>query len=411
MADDYNMSVLSQAKHEYSIELVNILSPHILDGFKDMFKRAWKLCLKNDELDQYLMTFQSFLERVPHWNSTLIDEETKRIISESKCDYLDDLIACVSTAQLKIMTSVRVTNKRKKVDIEIPKVNKFIHNIYVKFARKLWDNAYLFENDIPSLTHQKNMRECEHICERCIMDAVRDSIPIENILKSYIDETVDVDVVEHIEEIELEPTEENDGDKEYKKSTDDNNNDKNDDKNDDNTDTDYKEALSEAVKDTKITKLNKTDSVSKQTDSVSKQTDSDVSKQQDVNIKLEISDNTKDKDIGNDEKNVIKINTAPTPHSTPILTPASPSKTPMTDINLEKTTALRFDDNDKVFDMGTNKESIVSAPKNIDRLEEISEMRNNQRKLEEALEDDDDEESLTISDEILPVSSLKIERL
>ena len=48
----------------------------------------------------------------------------------------------------------------------------------------------------------------------------------------------------------------------------------------------------------------------------------------------------------------------------------------------------------------------VSAPKTIDRLEEISQIRNEQRKLEE--EDDDDEEKLTIFGD---APSLKLDAL
>jgi len=46
--------------------------------------------------------------------------------------------------------------------------------------------------------------------------------------------------------------------------------------------------------------------------------------------------------------------------------------------------------------MGTNKVKTVEAPKNVERLEHISNIRNEQRKIEEAEDDDDDDEKLTI---------------
>ena len=59
---------------------------------------------------------------------------------------------------------------------------------------------------------------------------------------------------------------------------------------------------------------------------------------------------------------------------------------------------LSFNDNDAVLDMGTNKESTVSAPKTIERLEKISAVNDAKRKAEEAEEEDDDydEEPLKI---------------
>ena len=39
-----------------------------------------------------LIIFRSLLEKVPLWNSEIIDSETERIMKSSKCDWLDDLI-------------------------------------------------------------------------------------------------------------------------------------------------------------------------------------------------------------------------------------------------------------------------------------------------------------------------------
>ena len=83
--DDYNVSVLSEAKNEYSLRLVTILYPLVLEGIKSILKEAWELCLTNDEEEKYLMTFQNFLSRVTKWNQTIIEEETARILAKSGC--------------------------------------------------------------------------------------------------------------------------------------------------------------------------------------------------------------------------------------------------------------------------------------------------------------------------------------
>jgi hypothetical protein len=77
------------------------------------------------------------------------------------------------------------------VDIDIPQLNEFIHKVYVHCARKLYTNVYLFERGIPPLTTQKNMRETELIIKECILDSIRESIPLEMILRTYMDETIE----------------------------------------------------------------------------------------------------------------------------------------------------------------------------------------------------------------------------
>ena len=84
------------------------------------------------------MTFQNFLGRISKWNQDLVSTETERIIQESGCSYLEDLLTCVHITQLKILTSVRVGQKQKKIDIDIPKLQDFVHKAYIEIARKIY---------------------------------------------------------------------------------------------------------------------------------------------------------------------------------------------------------------------------------------------------------------------------------
>ena len=198
--DDFNVSSLHESKNEWGARLITILTPLIIDGYKSILEEAIKLCKDNGEMDKYLMTFQNFISRIPKWNSTIIETERKRICEKSGCSYLEDLVSCVHVIQLKILTSMRVGQKQKKIDINIPKLDDFIHKIYVNVARKMYKNVYLFEINIPSLNIQKNHREIEIIVQECILNTLRESIPVEAILKAYMDETVEEDVTEEIKE-------------------------------------------------------------------------------------------------------------------------------------------------------------------------------------------------------------------
>ena len=189
--DDYSLPILQESRNEWCARLVNILAPMTAEGFRSIFDEAWKLCEQNNETGKYLMTFQNFLSRVPKWNAAIIEQETQRIVDRSGCGYLADLVTCVHIIQLKSLTCMRVGSKQKKVNIDIPQLNDFVHKVYVNCARKLYTNVYLFERGIPPLSSQKNMRETEIIIKECILDSIRDSIPLEMILKTYMDETIE----------------------------------------------------------------------------------------------------------------------------------------------------------------------------------------------------------------------------
>jgi hypothetical protein len=146
------------------------------------------------------MTFQNFITRIPKWNSTIIETERKRIIERSGCSYLEELVTCIHIIQLKLLTAMRVGQKQKKIDINIPKLDDFIHKCYINVARKTYKNVYLFELNCQPLQIQRHNRELEIIIQECILNAVRDSIPLESILKAYMDETVEEDVIEEIKE-------------------------------------------------------------------------------------------------------------------------------------------------------------------------------------------------------------------
>ena len=92
------------------------------------------------------------------------------------------------------MTCARVGITQKKIDINIPNIYQFIHKTYIILARKIYVNVYLFEKDIKPLDIQKNNRELELITKESILNSIRESIPIELLLKKYLDESEETDV-------------------------------------------------------------------------------------------------------------------------------------------------------------------------------------------------------------------------
>jgi len=305
--DDFNINVLNESKNEWCGRLLNILTPLIIEGLKSIFSESTKLCSTNGEMDKYLMTFQNFISRIPKWSQTIIEQEKERIIEKSKCNYLEDLITCVHIIQLKVLTAVRVGQKQKKIDIEIPKLDVFIHKIYINIARKVYTNVYLFEINIPALNVQKNNRQLEILVQESIMNTIRDSVPVEMILRAYMDETIEEDVIEEVKEKEIKESEELKQLREKLETP--------------------SKIVEEEIKPIPVNNNNNAF----------------------LPDKLEDSDNEE--------------------------------------------TNIKFNDVDMVRDIN-NKDDTILAPKTIERLDEISNIRNEQRKLEE--ESDDDEEPIKL---------------
>jgi hypothetical protein len=210
--DDFVLSNLNESRNEWCSRLVSIFTPLVVEGFRSIFNESWKLCVENDETNKYLMTFQNLLTRIPKWNNTIIEDERRRIIERSGCNYLEDLITCVHLIQLKVLTCIRVGNKQKKIDISIPKLDSFIHKVYINAARKIYSNVYLFEKNISPLQIQKNNRELEVIIQECILIAIRDSIPTESIIRAYMDESIEQEeeiIIENIEDPDIQDTKTN----------------------------------------------------------------------------------------------------------------------------------------------------------------------------------------------------------
>ncbi len=146
------------------------------------------------------MVFQSLLNAIPSWTQVIIENETKNIIEKSKCNYLTDLISCVHIIQLKCLTSIHVGNRQKKIDISTPNLGTFIHKVYIQAARIIYKNVYLYEVNVPDLQKQRNRHEISKFVETAIVQTIRDSIPTEEIIRSYLDTSV-----EEEEEITIEP--------------------------------------------------------------------------------------------------------------------------------------------------------------------------------------------------------------
>lgn len=190
--EENHLTTLSEAQYEWALRLVHILHPAVYEGIHIIYNEAVDICTNSDEDEKYLMTFQNFLSRIPKWSEEILQKEVSRIVDKSGCTYLTDLITCVHITHLKILTSIRTSKTQKKIDITIPKLSAFIHKIYINLSRTLYSNVFLFDKDVPPLAFQKNKSEFNKMIKNAILDSIRESIPVEQLLRSYLDESSDL---------------------------------------------------------------------------------------------------------------------------------------------------------------------------------------------------------------------------
>lgn len=199
--NDFDTTALYESRNEWCARLLTLLTPLFMSGFQSIFRESAALCTQTNEMGNVLKTFQNLLARVPKWNAVMVEEECAAIKSKSNCDYLEDLIACVHIIHLKMLTAIRVGHNQKKIAIDIPKLNVFIHKAYINCSRKIYKNVYLFKPNEPPLVQQQLNHQLELLIQSCILDTIRESIPVENILKVYMNESIEDDIVELKEEL------------------------------------------------------------------------------------------------------------------------------------------------------------------------------------------------------------------
>ena len=75
--------------------------------------------------------FRNYLSKIEDWGNQTIESETQRIIENSNCEWLDDLITAVFISRVKILTSINDNNNYNKINLTIPKTTNFIHKLYI----------------------------------------------------------------------------------------------------------------------------------------------------------------------------------------------------------------------------------------------------------------------------------------
>lgn len=187
-----SVPILNEAKKEYTNKLQQILAPRLYEGFKSIFEDILRVLSdemieNNYQSSSAVKVFQKSLKEIPTWNNDMIRGEYSRIEKISKCDYLEDLLEAVFVSNVKILTSIQLNNTKSLKNINVPQPHTFMHKCYIECSKELYKNPYIFDTRsfTPKERHS-NLRESLSLINQSIENAIRELLPIREILKQGI---------------------------------------------------------------------------------------------------------------------------------------------------------------------------------------------------------------------------------
>lgn len=167
-----------KANEILSSQVQALLAPELEIGLRTMISQAEDLVHqeKGDERD-VLEVFLKALDDVPTWNSNMIDEETKRIVS--KHSHLPMLIAACIVAGTQVLFSIRPFNNNddREFELQTPDVSTVIHNAYRFLAKRVYT---LLEDESTLFIRASTMHE---LCTISVSEALKHSLPTSEIMR------------------------------------------------------------------------------------------------------------------------------------------------------------------------------------------------------------------------------------
>ena len=167
--------------------LARTVVPHVADGLWSVYDTAKTACERNKQPEKTLQTFQNLLTRIPQWSDEILETEVERILTASKCDYIEDLLLGVFVSYIRAFAALQqADSSHVQIDFDRPSLTKFIHAFYKLAARKSWSSAFLFKTiGVTSEQQARNRRDIETMLEATLSETIDSFIPWRTISKAY----------------------------------------------------------------------------------------------------------------------------------------------------------------------------------------------------------------------------------
>lgn len=173
------MKDIAAARKEYTKQLMSIMIPIVYDRIKQTFLRT----KKSNSQKPVLVSFQLALREYKDWSSLKVQAELNKM--KEKASYFDDLITAIFITNVRIMSSIQIGNAAKKISLEAPSGETFVHDVLIRTARAVYGKPTLFdENKYKPL--DDNRKEVYEIIRESIEEGIRAMLPVKSILDSYL---------------------------------------------------------------------------------------------------------------------------------------------------------------------------------------------------------------------------------
>ena len=171
------------ASNECLFFLKQKLSPLIMEGIYNIWKDACNF--ENSEQSyNYVLRFQKFLKDIPHWNQTILSNETERILDKIP---LTEYITAIHILHIKILASIKIKrNDDEPISLKMKSPAIIIHSIYTQSAYNIFTQLNVLQ-----AFYNYNERESNDIIKKTIEDSIEEAInimlPIDDLIKRYLD--------------------------------------------------------------------------------------------------------------------------------------------------------------------------------------------------------------------------------
>ena len=172
-----NLNILVEAKREYLGQLCLLMCPVMIETFEEMYEEAYKLSKGR----KVLVMYQKLLKEVPNWSDAMSKQHTDNIAN--RCAWFNDLLAAVFVSCVKILSAVRLSKDNKKISLKLPTNEVFIQMCHNKVAESLYNDPYIYHDS--QNEHSRNDKLFERFSV-CIENAVKELIPVQQILQTYM---------------------------------------------------------------------------------------------------------------------------------------------------------------------------------------------------------------------------------
>ena len=147
MEGSSDLNILAYAQKEYMEELNTVLVPFLLASFEEMYNRS----VVDSKGKNTLLKFQQYLRDVKSWNQGMVKQHSEEVLKS--CSFLGDLIAAVFVGKVKILSSIRLNEVKKKIPLRLPKCEDFIYMIYEENAQAIYKDPYWIQEDITAVSY------------------------------------------------------------------------------------------------------------------------------------------------------------------------------------------------------------------------------------------------------------------